>query len=50
MFGLLVICGLINLAGLFVCCVGLFVSMPVAFLVMMYAYEDIFNSSQSAAA
>jgi len=50
MFGLLVICGLINLAGLFVCCVGLFVSMPVAFLVMMYAYEDIFSSSQSAAA
>jgi hypothetical protein len=49
-FGLLVIGSLINIAGLFACCVGLFISVPVAFASLMYAYEDIFSSSQSAAA
>ena len=42
-FGLLVVCGLVNLAGFLVCCVGVFVSMPIVFGAMMYAYETIFS-------
>ncbi len=41
-FGLGVVCGLIKVAGMAVCCVGLFFALPVAFGAMMYAYESIF--------
>ncbi len=43
MVGLVVVCGLINLAGFLVCCVGVFVSMPITFSAMMYAYETVFS-------
>jgi uncharacterized membrane protein len=42
-FGLLVLIGLINLAGLCVCCVGLLVTVPIGLAALMYAYEDIFG-------
>jgi uncharacterized membrane protein len=41
--GLVVVCGLINLAGMLACCVGVFVSLPVVLGAMMYGYEIIFS-------
>jgi hypothetical protein len=46
-FGLMVVCGLVNVAGILVCCVGLFISVPVVFGAMMYAYESIFSAPAS---
>ena len=46
-FSLLVLMGLINVAGFLCCCVGLFFSLPLAMTAMMYAYEDIFSSRQT---
>jgi uncharacterized membrane protein len=43
-FGLLVVCGLINLAGFAACCVGIFFSLPIVFGAIMYAYESIFSA------
>jgi len=43
-FGLVVVCGLIKLAGFALCCVGLFFTLPIAFGAMMYAYESIFSA------
>ena len=48
-FGLLVVCGLINLAGFAVCCVGIFFSLPIVFGAMMYAYESIFSPASRTA-
>ena len=41
--GFLFVLGLVNLAGLMACCVGVFVTLPVSLAALMYAYEDIFN-------
>ena len=41
--GFLLVLGLVNLAGLLACCVGVFVTIPVSLAALMYAYEDIFN-------
>lgn len=46
-FGLLIVCGLVNIAGMLACCVGLFFSMPIVFAALMYAYETIFSASVS---
>ena len=43
--GLLVVLGLVNLGGLLLCGVGIFVTLPTSFAALMYAYEDIFNPS-----
>ena len=43
-FGLVVVCGLIKVAGVAACCVGLFFTLPIAFGAMMYAYESIFSA------
>jgi uncharacterized membrane protein len=43
-FGLLVVCSLINVAGFAVCCVGIFISFPIVFGAMMYAYESLFSA------
>lgn len=43
--GLIVVCALINMAGVFACCVGLFFSIPLVFSAFMYAYESIFSAS-----
>jgi hypothetical protein len=46
-FGLMVVCGLINLAGFAACCVGIFFSLPIVFGAMMHAYESIFSAPAS---
>jgi serine/threonine protein kinase/capsular polysaccharide biosynthesis protein len=43
--GFLLVLGLLNLAGLMACFVGVFVTLPVSFAALMFAYEDIFNPS-----
>jgi uncharacterized membrane protein len=42
-FGLVVVCGLINVVGVVACCVGIFVSLPLSIGALMYAYETIFS-------
>ncbi|MGZ4973009.1 MAG: GYF domain-containing protein [Limisphaerales bacterium] len=49
MFGLLLLCILISLLGLCVCCIGVYVAMPVVFAAWAYAYEDIFGSTPAPA-
>jgi serine/threonine protein kinase/tetratricopeptide (TPR) repeat protein len=46
--GFLVVLGLINLAGVLVCGVGLFITFPITFAALMYAYEDIFGPAAGA--
>ena len=41
---LLVVCGLINLGGGLLCCVGIFFTLPLTGLAMMYAYNDVFGA------
>jgi hypothetical protein len=41
--GFLLVLGLLNLAGLAACFVGVFVTIPVSLAALMYAYEDIIN-------
>lgn len=41
--GLAVMLGLIYLAGILACCVGIFVAVPLMFGTMMVAYEIIFT-------
>jgi len=48
-FGLVVVCGLIKVAGVIACCVGLFFTLPIAFGATMYAYESIFSAPASKA-
>lgn len=49
-FGLVVVCGLVNLVGFLACCVGIFISIPIVFGAMMYAYESIFSAPATRAA
>jgi hypothetical protein len=42
-FGLVVLLGLLNVAGACACCIGLFVTVPIGVAAMMFAYEDIFG-------
>jgi len=44
-FALLIVCGLINLAGFFACCIGSFISLPISVGGLMYAYESIFSAA-----
>jgi len=46
-FGLNVVVGLINIAGLFACCVGVLFTVPMTTTALMYAYETIFGRSQT---
>jgi len=39
--GFLIVLALINLVGIAACCVGLFITFPVTFAALTYAYEDI---------
>ncbi len=43
LFGLVIVCGLVNIVGVLALCVGVFVTAPICFAAMMYAYEDIFG-------
>ena len=47
-FGLLVIVGLLNIAGLCLCCVGLLFTIPIGIAALMFAYETIFSERQAA--
>jgi uncharacterized membrane protein len=47
-FGLIVLIDLLNVAGLCFCCVGMFITMPVGFAALMFAYETIFAERQTA--
>jgi len=42
-FGLLIVTSLINIAGLLLCCIGIFASTPLAFAALACGYERIFN-------
>ena len=50
MLGFLIVCGLVALAGLLACCVGIFVTAAIAQAALMYAYEDIFGAQPTAQA
>jgi len=45
--GLVVVIGLLNLAGVCACCVGVLFTIPVGIAAMMFAYETIFGESQT---
>jgi len=47
--GLMLLNGLVSLAGLAACCVGIFVSIPVGIISLMYAYEDLFGHRKTTA-
>jgi hypothetical protein len=49
-FGLVVLTGLLNLLGLLLCFVGIFVTMPIGLAALMYAYETIFSGNDAPAA
>ena len=46
-FGLMVLVGLLNVAGMLACCVGLLFTMPIGIGAWMYAYETIFSPPKS---
>ncbi len=47
-FGLVVVIGLINVAGVLACCVGELFTAPLTIAATMYAYETLFGRSQTA--
>jgi hypothetical protein len=42
-FAFLLVNGLVSVCGLIACCLGILVSVPIGFVALMYAYEDIFG-------
>jgi uncharacterized membrane protein len=46
-FGLVILVGLVNVAGLLLCCVGILLTLPIGFGALMYAYETIFSQPQA---
>ena len=46
-FGLVVVCGLINLVGFMACGIGVFFALPITLGALMYAYESIFSAPAS---
>jgi hypothetical protein len=48
-FGLVVLVGLLNVAGLLVCCVGALFTVPIGIGALMYAYETIFGKETAQA-
>jgi MFS family permease len=47
-FGLVVITGLLNVAGFLLCCVGMLFTIPIGFAALMFAYETIFAERRAA--
>lgn len=41
--GLILVVGLVSACGIIACCVGVLVTIPVGYVALMYAYEDIFG-------
>jgi uncharacterized membrane protein len=48
LLGLLLLCGLVYLAGFLALCVGLVVALPVCVAAIAFAYEDLFGDAQPA--
>jgi uncharacterized membrane protein len=46
-FALILLVGLINVAGVCLCCVGIIFTAPIAFATLMIGYENIFSASQA---
>jgi uncharacterized membrane protein len=46
-FGLVVLIGLLNIAGLLACCVGMLFTIPIGFAALMHAYETIFSERKN---
>ena len=46
-FGLTVVVGLVSLAGILGCCIGILFTAPIGIAAMMYAYETIFSRPQT---
>jgi len=44
-FGFLLLCALIQLGGLLLCCVGVFLTAPIAYAASVCAYEEIFGAT-----
>jgi uncharacterized membrane protein len=42
-FALALLAGLVGSAGIVVCCIGVFFTVPLTYAILMYAYEDIFG-------
>jgi hypothetical protein len=47
-FAFMIVMGIINLAGMLLCCVGLLVTFPLTMLAAMIAYDDVFGSRPAA--
>jgi uncharacterized membrane protein len=47
-FGLTILISLLNVVGLFLCCVGLLFTIPVGIAALMFAYETIFSERPAA--
>jgi hypothetical protein len=47
LFGFVVVMGLLNIAGVCVCCFGVLFTAPISMAATMYAYETIFSPPQS---
>jgi hypothetical protein len=43
MLAFIIVMGLVRIAGLFACCIGIFVTIPIGWLALMCVYEDIFG-------
>jgi membrane-anchored glycerophosphoryl diester phosphodiesterase (GDPDase) len=46
LFGLVVVIGLLNIAGMVPCCIGLLFTIPLGFAALMCAYETIFSAEK----
>jgi hypothetical protein len=42
-FAFLLVVGLVSACGVIACCIGILVSVPIGFVALMYAYDDIFR-------
>jgi uncharacterized membrane protein len=42
-FGLVVVAWLVSMVGILACCVGVFVTIPIKFAALMFAYETIYS-------
>jgi hypothetical protein len=42
-FAFVLIVGLLAVSGILACCIGIFVTMPLGWMALMYAYEDLFG-------
>jgi len=43
LFAFVLVLGLVTVCGLVACCIGLFVSVPIGWVALLYAYEDMFG-------